>query len=99
MMLKDRKCFSFIVNEVKKEIFLLIQKTKIFLKRRIENLNISTKDEFYKIRKKFSEMSDKIRFMNRAEIAVPTLVAVGENGDKSRLNAKPKNKNFIERFE
>jgi hypothetical protein len=36
--------------------------------------------------------------MNRAEIAVPTL-AVGENGDKSRLNAKPKNKNFIERFE
>jgi hypothetical protein len=44
-------------------------------------------------------MSDKIRFMNRAEIAVPTLVAVGENGDKSRLNAKPKNKNFIERFE
>jgi hypothetical protein len=43
-------------------------------------------------------LSDKIRFMNRAEIAVPTLVAVGENGDKSRLNAK-QNKNFIERFE
>jgi hypothetical protein len=37
-------------------------------------------------------LSDKIRFMNRAEIAVPTLVAVGENGDKSRLNAKPKKK-------
>jgi hypothetical protein len=37
-------------------------------------------------------LSDKIRFMNRAEIAVPTLVAVGENGEKSRLNAKPKNK-------
>jgi hypothetical protein len=34
-------------------------------------------------------LSDKIRFMNRAEIAVPTF-AVGENGDKSRLNAKPK---------
>jgi hypothetical protein len=36
--------------------------------------------------------------MNRAEIAVPTLVAVGENGNKSRLNAN-QNKNFIERFE
>jgi hypothetical protein len=49
MMLKDRKCFSFIVNEVKKEIFLLIQKLKIFfVKERIENLNISTKMNFTK---------------------------------------------------
>jgi hypothetical protein len=31
MMLKDREnVFSFIVNEVKKEIFLLIQKTENF---------------------------------------------------------------------
>jgi hypothetical protein len=88
--------FSFIVNEVKKGDFLLIQKRKFFVKgRKFEYID---KDEFYKIRKKFGLLC-KIRFMNRAEIAVPTLVAVGENGDKSRLNAKPKIKNFIERFE
>jgi hypothetical protein len=93
MMLKDREnVFSFIVNEVKKGIFLLIQKLKIFFcKRRIENLNISTKMNFTKSEKNLVKcLLCKIRFMNRAEIAVPTLVAVGENGEKSRLNAKPK---------
>ena len=103
MMLKDREnVFSFIVNEVKKGDFPFDSKTEnFFVKKNDRKFEYIDEDEFYKIRKKFSEMSlsDKIRFMNRAEIAVPTLIAVGENGDKSRLNAKPKSKNFIERFE
>ena len=103
MMLKDTdNVFSFIVNEVKKGDFPIDSKTEnFFVKKKDRKFEYIDKDEFYKTRKKFSEMSlsDKIRFMNRAEIAVPTLVAVGENGEKSRLNAKPKNKNFIERFE
>jgi len=103
MMLKDSEnVFSFIVNEVKRGDFPFDSKTEnFFIKKNDRKFEYIDKDEFYKIRKKFSEMSlnDKIRFMNRAEIAVPTLIAVGENGDKSRLNAKPKSKNFIERFE
>ena len=103
MMLKDREnVFSFIVNEVKKGDFPFDSKTEnFFLKKKDSTFESIDIKDFYKIRKKFSEMSlsDKIRFMNRAEIAVPTLIVEGENGDKSRLNAKPKNKNFIERFE
>ena len=103
MMLKDNEnVFSFIVNEVKKGYFSFDSKIEnFFIKKNDRKFEYIDKDEFYKIRKKFSEMSlnDKIRFMNRAEIAVPTLIAVRENGDKSRLNAKPKSKNFIERFE
>lgn len=103
MMLKDSEnVFSFIVSEVKRGDFPFDSKTEnFFIKKNDRKFEYIDKDEFYKIRKKFSEMSlnDKIRFMNRAEIAVPTLIAVGENGDKSRLNAKPKSKNFIERFE
>jgi GLPGLI family protein len=50
MMLKDRKMFfSFIVNEVKKGDFPIDSKTEnFFCKRRIENLNISTKMNFTK---------------------------------------------------
>jgi hypothetical protein len=52
MMLKDREnVFSFIVNEVKKGDFPIDSKTKIFCKRRIENLNISTKMNFTKSEK------------------------------------------------
>jgi hypothetical protein len=52
MMLKDREnVFSFIVNEVKKEIFLLIQKRKFFVKKKDRKFEYIDKDEFYKIRK------------------------------------------------
>ena len=103
MLLKDSEnVFSFIVNEVKKGDFPFDSQTEnYFVKNKEKPFESSEVDEFYKIRKKFSEMSlsDKIKYMNRDEVAVPTLLAVGENGDKQRVNAKPKIKNFIERFE
>lgn len=103
MMLTDSEnVFSFIVNEVKKGDFPFDSKTEnYFVKdggKPFESIEV---EEFYKIRKKFSEMTlnEQIKYSNRDEIAVPTLIVEGVNGDKSRLNAKPKSKNFIERFE
>lgn len=94
--------FSFIVNEVKRGDFTYDSKIEdYFVKdggKPFESINI---DEFYKIRKKFSEMSlnEQIKYSNRDEVAVPTLIVQGENTDNPRLNSKPKRKNFIERFE
>ena len=44
-------------------------------------------------------LNEQIKYSNRDEIAVPTLIVEGVNGEKGRLNNnKSKNKNFIERF-
>lgn len=103
MSIKDSEnVFSFIVNEVKRGDFTYDSKIEdYFVKdggKPFESINI---DEFYKIRKKFSEMSlnEQIKYSNRDEVAVPTLIVQGENADNPRLNNKPKKKNFIERFE
>lgn len=94
--------FSFIVNEVKRGDFTYDSKIEdYFVKDGGKPFESIKFDEFYKIRKKFSEMSlnEQIKYSNRNEVAVPTLIVQGENADKPRLNNKPKKKNFIERFE
>lgn len=94
--------FSFIVNEVKRGDFVYDTKVEdYFVKdggKPFESINT---DEFYKIRTKFGEMSvnEQFKYVNRDEIAVPTLIVQGENNDKPRLNNKAKKKNFIERIE
>lgn len=101
-IIDSENVFGFIVNEVKKGDFTYDSKVEdYFIKdggKPFESINI---DDFYKIRKKFSEMSlnEKFKYSNRDEVAAPTLVVVGENTDNPRLNDKPKKKNFIERFE
>lgn len=104
MLLRDSEnVFSFRVNEVKKGDFPFDSKIENFFAKDggkpFEYIDI---DEFYKIRKKFSEMTlgEQFKYSNRDEIAVPTLIVEGVNGEKVRLNNnKSKNKNFIERFE
>ena len=94
--------FSFIVNEVKRGDFTFDSKIEdYFVKDGGKPFESIKLDEFYKIRKKFSEMSlnEQIKYSNRDEVAVPTLIVQGENTDNPRLNSKPKKKNFIERFE
>jgi GLPGLI family protein len=104
MMLGDSdNVFSFVVKEVKKGDFPFDSKTEnFFVKDGGKPFESIDMDEFYKIRKKFSEMTlnEQIKYSNRDEIAVPTLIVEGVNGEKVRLNNnKSKNKNFIERFE
>lgn len=104
MLLRDSEnVFSFVVKEVKKGEFPFDSKTEnFFLKDRKKSFERIEAKDFYKIRKKFSEMSlsERIKYMNRDEIAVPTLIVEGVNGEKVRLNNnKSKNKNFIERFQ
>lgn len=104
MLLRDSaNAFSFTVNEVKKGDFYFESETEnYFVKDGGKPFKSIDMDEFYKIRKKFSEMTlnEQFKYSNRDEIAVPTLIVEGVNGEKVRLsNNKSKNKNFIERFE
>jgi GLPGLI family protein len=103
MLLRDSEnVFSFVVKEVKKGDFPFDSETEnYFVKDGGKPFESIDMDEFYKIRKKFSEMnlSERFKYMNRDEIAVPTLIVEGVNGEKIRVDNKSKNKNFIERFE
>lgn len=103
MLLRDSEnVFSFVVKEVKKGDFPFDSKTEnYFVKDGGKPFESIEMEEFYKIRKKFSEMTlnEQIKYSNRDEIAVPTLIVEGVDGEKGRLNNnKSKNKNFIERF-
>lgn len=103
MLLRDSEnVFSFIVNEVKKGDFPFDSKTENFFvkkkDRTFENIDIR---DFYKIRKKFSEMSlnERIKYMNRDQEAKGELVVRSVSGELIRPDNRPKKVNFIERFE
>lgn len=103
MNIKDSEgVFNFMFSEIKKE--------KVVPDYNIENY--FAKDgrkpfgeidihKFYKIRKKFSELTlnEKFNYSNRDQEVKGQLVVQGISGEQIRQNAKPKPKNFIERFE
>jgi len=59
------------------------------------------KTEFYKLRTKYSVLSlrEKFKYQNRAENDSPELIITSVSGEKLDTNRKPKNKNFIEKYD
>ncbi|MCZ8145472.1 GLPGLI family protein [Flavobacterium sp.] len=103
MAINDREhVFSFIANEVKKGHFVFDSKIEdYFIKDGGKPFESINKDEFYKIRKKFSEMTvnEKIKYSNRDEAAIPEIIIQGQQQNSPRLNTNANKKNYIERIE
>lgn len=91
--------FSFVTNEIKTgsfEIDPVVENYFIKEDKPFESIN---QKEFYQTRVKFYQMSlnEKLQYMNSENIAKPSLIIEGSNGEKLRVNAKSKKRNFIER--
>ena len=103
MAINDREhVFSFIANEVKKGHFVFDSKIEdYFIKDGGKPFESINKDDFYKIRKKFSEMTinEKIKYSNRDEAAIPEIIVQGQQQNSPRLNTNANKKNYIERIE
>lgn len=92
--------FSFVASDIKTGDFNIDPIVEnYFIKEESKPFESINPQEFYQIRIKFYQMSlnEKLQYMNSENGAKPTFLIEGANGERARVNAKSKKRNFIER--